>query len=87
LSDLPAVLVAEWSGAECTGPLLEAALQGVASFPGGWVRILSVRERFLMSTLLGLFIGLVLVGLVSTLVIWVVGKLYLGLEVDSFAVL
>jgi len=40
-----------------------------------------------MSTLLGLFIGLVLVGLVSTLVIWVVGKLYLGLEVDSFAVL
>lgn len=37
-----------------------------------------------MGTVLGLLIGAVLVGLISGFVIWIVGKLGLGLEVDGF---
>lgn len=37
-----------------------------------------------MSTLWGLLIAVAIVGLISGLVIWIVGKLRLGLEVDGF---
>lgn len=37
-----------------------------------------------MSTLWGLLIGIAIVGAISGLAIWIVGKLGLGLEVDGF---
>lgn len=37
-----------------------------------------------MSTILALLIGIVIGGLISGFVIWIVGKLGLGLEVDGF---
>ncbi len=40
--------------------------------------------RLLMSALMGLLIGMVIIGLSSGFVIWIVGKFGLGLEVDGF---
>ena len=37
-----------------------------------------------MSTLLGLLIAILIVAVPSIIVIWIIGKLHLGLEVDGF---